>query len=128
MGGYLNRVIHKEWPDLAGRERDEDPNSRSIIWLTIRNPKLMAGGELMSGRSQVARRNADGAVVIDEEAAEASFGAFSKLIIGGNVLDPTVDSDDPPALSMPPSPEDMAKYPIEILNWLGEVVNGGVPH
>lgn len=128
--GYLNRVVQLDFPELAGTERPADhPDGpgRSIIWLTIRNPKLIAGGELMGGKGRGARANADGSVVIDSDAAEEAYEGFARLIIGGHVLDPTVDSDEPPALPMPPAAGDIAKYPIEVLNRLGKVMKDGIP-
>ncbi len=124
--GYLNRVIHLDFPDLAGLENPEDPNSRPVIWLTIRNPRLMPGAELL-GKGSSIRRTADGDTVIEGGAVDEAYGGFAKLIIAGNVLDPTVDSDDPPALPMPPSPADVGKYPIEILNRLGQVLADSNP-
>ncbi len=124
MGGYLNRVIQLDFPELAGTERPDDhPDGpgRAIIWLTIRNPKLMAGNELVGGNRGV-RRNADGSEDITGEAASEAYGGFAKLIIAGNVLDPAVDSDDPPPLPMPPSAADVGRYPIEILNRIGGIL------
>jgi hypothetical protein len=119
--GYLNRVIQLDFPDLAG----VDDAGRSIIWLTIRNPRLMPGNELV-GKSS-ARRAADGSLIIDTDAAGEAYSGFAKLVIGGNVLDPTVDSDDPPALPMPPGPADVGRYPIEVLNKLASVLADSNP-
>ncbi len=124
--GYLNRHIYLDFPELAGRERPDDETSQSIIWLMVRNPKLIPGGELI-GKGASARRNAEGELIVDVAAAEEAYGGFAKLIVGGNVLDPTVDSDDPPPLPMPPSPTDLAKYPIEVLNRLGQLLADSNP-
>ncbi len=130
MGGYLNRVIQMDFPDLAGTERPDDhPDGpgRSIIWLTIRNPKLVPGGELI-GEAVNVRRDAEGGVIIDQAAADAAYGGYVKLIIAGHILDPTDPFDEnPPALPMPPTALDLAKYPIEVLNKLAEVVSAAAP-
>lgn len=124
--GYLNRHIHLDFPELAGRERPDDETSQAVIWLMVRNPKLIPGGELI-GKGASARRTAEGELIVDVAAAEEAYGGFAKLIVGGNVLDPTVDSDDPPALPMPPSPADLAKYPIDVLNRLGQLLADSNP-
>jgi hypothetical protein len=121
--GYLNRVIQLDFPDLAGTEPD---TGRSIIWLTIKNPRLMSGNDLIAAGTTV-RRDADGNITMNNRTAEEAFGGFAKLVIAGNVLDPTVDSDDPPTLRMPPEPADVAKYPIEVLNRIGEELTKANP-
>ncbi len=124
MGGYLNRVIQLDFPELAG----SDEVGRPIIWLTVRNPKLLTGNELVGNRGTV-RRDPDGTVHVDqEEGAKSTYAGFAKLIIAGNVLDPTVDSETPPAFTMPPSSDDVGKFPIVILNRLGELVASANPH
>ncbi len=129
--GYLNRVIQLEFPELAGTERPADhPDGpgRAVIWLTLRNPRLLAGNELIGDNAGGIRRNADGSIdVTGGTAAASAYGGFAKLIIAGNVLDPFVDSDDPPPLPMPPTAEDVGKYPIEILNKIGGILADANP-
>ncbi len=122
--GYLNRVIQLNFPELAGVE---EGSGRPIIWITVRNPRLIPGGELV-GKGSTIRKEADGAVSVQGAAVDEAYGQFAKLIVGGNVLDPTVDSDDPPPLPMPPSAADMGKYPIEILNAIGKLLADSAPH
>lgn len=125
--GYLNRVIQLTFPELAGRQDDDDPDSPAVIWVTIRNPKLIPGHELI-GKGGGTRRDEHGNVIYDERTAAETFGGYAKLIIAGYVLDPSDPLDpNPPVLPMPPSEDDVAKYPMEILSRLGEVVSQGTP-
>lgn len=114
--GYLNRVIRLNFPDLAGRERDDDPESPSVIWVTIRNPRLMSGEELTGDHAG------------DEDRAKAAYASFARMIIGAFVYDPTDDSEEPRVLTSPPDPAVVGGYPIEILNALAEEVKKANPH
>ncbi len=126
MAKYLNRVIQLDFPELAGLEDPDDPNSRPVIWLTIRNPKLVPGGELV-GKGRGVRREADGSIAISAEGMEEAYAGYAKLIIAGCVLDPDDENDDAAPLPMPPSPAVLNRYPIEVLNRLGQAVADAAP-
>lgn len=127
MAGYLNRFIDLPFPDLAGT----DDLGRALCWVKIRNPRLIPAGDLTAAIAKV-QLDDNGRPVNSGAAAEETFGTFAKLVIAGNVWDatwvPEVDEHgdpiDPtaeaPLLPMPPSPADMGKMPIDILNAIGE--------
>jgi len=133
MAGYLNRFIDLGFPDLAG----VDDNGKAIVWVKIRNPRLIPGEDLIGAADKV-QIDADGNVVDTGAAAKESFAAFAKLILAGNVWDakwvPAPDENsvidwdaEPPLLSMPPSPEQMGRFPMEILNAIGEELKKANP-
>jgi hypothetical protein len=45
VAGYLNRFIDLAFPDLAG----VDDAGRAIVWVKIRNPRLLSGGTSCPG-------------------------------------------------------------------------------
>lgn len=118
---YANRVITRHFPELV--EEGDD------IWVTIRNPRIMPPGELSSASDDV-ETGADGQPVNTGAAMKATYRIGAKLIIGMRVYDPTVipeldDHGEPlpgvsPLLPTKPGPEDVAKLPMVIINWLGD--------
>jgi hypothetical protein len=133
MPGYLDRFIHLEFPDLAG----VDDNGRAYCWVKIRNPRLMPAGDLL-GAATVPLDDS-GHPVDSKAAGDASFVMASKLIIAGRVWDPTWvpnfdDNGDPvddgseaPLLPMPPSIQDVQKFPTEIFGRISEEVKKATP-
>ena len=120
ISGYANRVITRHFPDLA-----EDGDD---VWVCIRNPKLMAPGEMSLDGIEL---NGDGTPKVGEDGMRASYKMAAKLIIGWRVYDPAapieldehgemLPAGDMPLLPSPPTPENVAKLPIEIFSWLGE--------
>jgi len=121
VSGYANRVITKHFPDLV--EPGDD------IWVTIRNPRLMSPGEFTSSGADL-EIGPDGQPVANPANERAVNRLGAKLIIGMRVYDPTapveldahgepVQTDEPPPLlPVKPEAEDIAKLPIEIINWL----------
>jgi hypothetical protein len=116
MAGYLNRFIDLGFPDLGG----VDENNRAIVWVKMRNPRLIAGDDLIGDSAKTVRLDPETGKPIEVSAGREMFGTFAKLILAGNVWDATSLDDDPPLLPMPPSAADVGKMPIEILNRLGE--------
>lgn len=122
MAGYANRVITRQFPELA-----EDGDS---VWVTIRNPRTMPPSELRS-KSNV-ETDAEGKVIETEEAMTAGNEVIAKLIIGWRVYDgswvPKLDEDtgeplpgqEQPRLKLPATPQAVAKLPTPIFLWLGE--------
>jgi hypothetical protein len=112
--GYLNRVIHLDFPDLAGTAGEPE---RSIVWVKIKNPKLLVGNDVFADVNTI-ELDSDGKPSGSVKQEEV-YRTFSKLVIAGYVWDATDDTDDPPLIPMPPTPADMGKMPIEILNAIG---------
>lgn len=132
MAGYLNRFIDLGFPDLAG----VDDNGRALCWVKIRNPRLSPAGDFAAAAAKVRIEN--GQPVQTDLAASETFASFAKLIIAGHVWDaswtPTVgpdgsidDTEEPPLLPMPPSADDVAKMPMDILNAIGEELKRSAP-
>src|SRR6185312_1483071 len=112
---YLNRVIHLGFPELGGCADETDETTRrntAYIWLKVRNPRLMAGGEL-TGVAGTVTKNPDGSVTMNDAASEAAFEGMAKLIIAGVVPDPADDDEYPALLPMPPAGNDMGRFPLE---------------
>lgn len=132
MAGYLNHFIDLPFPDLAGT----DPTGRPLVWVKIRNPRLIPGQDLLGAAGKV-RFTEDGKPVDADTsvAAEETYKTFAKLILAGNVWDATwtptsFDTDEeqePPLLPMPPTPADVARYPIAILNAIGKELSKANP-
>lgn len=133
MAGYLDRIIHLDFPDLGG----VDDAGRAYCWVKIRNPRLMPAGDLLGGAT--VSLDANGQPTDSAAAATATFGMASKLILAGRVWDstwvPELDADgepvDPeaeaPLLPMPPSPQDVAKMPVDIFTRISSEVQKAVP-
>ena len=122
MAGYANRVITKHFPELV--EPGDD------VWVTIRNPRLMPPGELSSAADDV-ETDPDGQPVNTGTAMKATYRVGAKIIIGMRVYDPTAPIElddhgeplpggDEALLPARPGPEDVAKLPLAIINWLGD--------
>lgn len=134
MAGYLKPVITLPFPDLAG----VDEQGRALCWVTIRNPRLMPGDDIAG--SAAVEVGPDGKPVDSGAAARESFKIMAALIVRGRVWDAKwlpelddsgdpVDPDaEPPLLQMPPSPADVARMPMQILNRIGEEMSKVNPH
>jgi len=124
MAGYANRVITKQFPELA-EEGD-------TVWVTIRNPKTMSPGELRS-KSGI-KVSEDGQVEDTDETHNAGNEVLAKVVIGWRAYDatwvPEIDPDtgeplpgqEQPRLTVPATPEQVAKLPMAIYMWLGEMI------
>lgn len=123
MSGYAKRVVRLTFEDLT-----EDP-ANDLVWVTIRNPKLVPSGELMP---EQATPVVDGQPE-DPVAANASMHKmFAKIIIGWRVYDasevPVLDAAGEPVGEQTLLPQDftpgnVAKLPMEILNAIGKEVS-----
>jgi hypothetical protein len=122
--GYMNRVIDLQFPDLGGLQEGSD---RAVIWLKIRNPKLMTGNDAFSQDTSNVQFGPDGQPVSADVKRDEVLKSFARLVIGGYVWDATVDSDDPPLIPMPPTPEDMGRMPMEILNAIADELKKANP-
>lgn len=132
MAGYINRFIDIGFPELGGL----DDNGRANVWVKIRNPRLIPGDDLLGAASKV-RLDPDTGMPTEVDVPAATgetFKTFAKLVIAGHVWDATWiptnfddDTEDAPLLSMPPSPADMGKFPIEILNAIGKELKNATP-
>lgn len=115
--GYLNRVIDLQFPDLAGLQEDSD---RAVIWLKIRNPKLMTGNDVLTENVGNVQFGPDGEPIGGNVKKSEVLKSMARLVIAGFVWDATVDSDDPPLIPMPPTPEDAGRMPISVLNAIAD--------
>lgn len=122
MPGYLNRFIDLQFPDLAG----VDDAEQALCWVRIRNPRLIPTDHLVGGGSKV-RLDANGRPVDGEVAAQETYERLAKLIVAGVVWDAESLADEPPLLPMPPSAEDVKRYPIDITNAIGEELKKSTP-
>lgn len=114
MAGYLNRFIDLPFPDLAG----VDDAGRALCWVKIRNPRLIPGEDLM-GMNAGVRLDADGKPLPGEDVTASAFAAFARLIIAGQVWDAQSVEEEAPLLGMPPTPGEVGRMPMEILNAIG---------
>lgn len=115
MGGYANRKITMEFPDLS---EDDD-----MVRVTIRNPRTLPPAEL---RPPDIELDAAGKPVDSEAAEQATYTAISKLISGWHVYDATSDDDDQPPLPLPATPELVAKLPMEIISKIAEAMTEAI--
>jgi hypothetical protein len=116
MAGYLNRFIDLPFPDLGG----EDPETgAAVVWVRIRNPRLIPVDHLMAKTTRV-KVGPDGQPVEVDLKAQETYERMSNLIVAGYVWDALSLDEEPPLLPMPPSPDDVSKMPITILNSIGE--------
>ncbi len=134
--GYANRVIHLAFPELAEPELKDgqpviDPETgkpvpSERIWVTIRNPRLMPPGELTP--RDVPLDPATGAPLRADDANEAMYEIFSKLIVGWRAYDATDFSIDPETgealpqrlLELPATVDNVRKLPTAIVNRIAE--------
>lgn len=133
--GYANRVINLQFPELAEPKTDENgkvvlhpesgkPEPSEAIWVVIRNPQLMPPGELTP--RDVAVDPNSGRPLDAEDANQAMYEIFAKLIVGWRVYDATsfeINSEtgeplDQPLLELPATPASVAKLPNAIINKL----------
>lgn len=126
--GYGNRIIHLNFDELS---ETFDPavfaaggTQIDSIWVSMRNPRLMAPGELTP--KEVAL-DANGQPVNADDASSSMYEIFSKLIIGLRAYDATdfqIDDTGRPLpqspLSMPATPDVVRKLPTVIINRIAE--------
>jgi hypothetical protein len=152
--GYANRVINLQFPELAEPKRDEtgeiiyDGNRKPVlksdgtpifengepildkgqpvpseaIWVVIRNPRLMPPGELTP--RDVPSDPATGRPLSADDANQAMYEIFAKLIIGWRVYDATDFAINPETgepleqrlLELPATEANVAKLPNVIVN------------
>jgi hypothetical protein len=122
--GYMNRVIDLQFPDLAGLQEDSD---RAVIWVKIKNPKLMVGDDVFTDAATNIQLGPDGQVIGGDVKKLEVYKSVAKLIIAGFVWDATVDSDDPPLVPMPPSPEQVGRMPIPVINAIADEIKKSSP-
>lgn len=125
MAGYRDQVTTLTFPELS-EEGD-------LIWVTIRNPKLMSLEELQPKDVPV---DAEGNPIDPAAAQRESYAIMAKLIIGAHVYDATapieLDETGQVISDMPLLPrtgytaELIAKLPIEIMNRIGSVMTEAV--
>ena len=131
-GGYANRVIRLDFPDLS-----EDPE-KDPIWVLIRNPKLLPPAELASFASNSGyeqEQGEDGAVkvkVADPAAAQESLRRIvARLVVAARAYDGTAVGEYDPETGdpvgeqprMPPTPwtpEIAANLPLQIIERISE--------
>jgi hypothetical protein len=111
MSGYRNRTIHLAF------EEDEDGEP---VYLKIRNPRTVPTDQLNARDVQL---DAQGNPVDPAEAKLAGLEVLAGLIVDGRVFDASVEADDQPLLTLPLSPGDVGKLPLEIQNRLITEVN-----
>ena len=122
---YSNQIITLDFPELT-----DDP-AGDPIRVVIRNPRLMASGELTIKDSGITAGPDGQPVVTDEDAAEKKgFERFAKLVVGWRVYDATwpieldaefnVVSSTAPLLPLPATADSIARLPLAILTRLGQ--------
>jgi hypothetical protein len=82
MSGYAQRVLTLPFPELS-----DDPDG-DLIWITIRNPKLVPPGELTPDQDTPI---VDGMPANPEAAVDSMHRILAKLIVGWHVYDATQD-------------------------------------
>lgn len=144
MAGYHGKIITRQFDELSDGPDDK-------VWVTVRNPRTMSPDQLRPKRSGLTKAveaavdagfTPDAAALEDaevDEAMSAGNEVCSRLIIGWHVWDPTVpivlnedgeideSACQPRRLPSPPTPADVAKAPLEIHEWLGEVLSAATP-
>ncbi|MDA8323335.1 MAG: hypothetical protein M0030_26480 [Actinomycetota bacterium] len=120
MGGYANRFVRIEFPDLS------EPGD--LVWVRIRNPRTVPVDEMQSASDGVTI-GPDGAPAAGDTAAVVRAGhkLLAKLIVDWHVYDATSTDDDQPALGLPATPELVARLPMEIYQRLGEELDRANP-
>lgn len=131
MAGYATRTLKIDFPELS-----EDPEI-DPIWISIRNPKLMAPGELTPDevKQDPVDENDPAAVAAAEAAAkestvDAMYKIFSRLILAWRVYDATdfrVDETtgeplEQNRLGLPATVEQIRKLPQAIIGRLSDEV------
>jgi len=123
MGGYANRVITIQFPELS-----EEGNQ---IFVVLRNPKTVALSKLETKEVSLLP---DG-TVDQEAAAAAGYATLTKLIIGGRLFNAMADEVDhvgedgipvlvdQPPLTYPISVEDAQKLPTIVIGKIFETIN-----
>lgn len=126
--GYLNRVVHLGFPDLAGvdqRTRDdalqrgmtaEDAdNAAAHCWVKIKNPRLMSADEAFAASDGSTVTLGPDGQPTGEVKQRAVYETVARLVIAGNVWDVNDLGDDPALIPMPLSPDDVGKMPTEVI-------------
>jgi hypothetical protein len=122
MPGYLNRFIDLPFPELGGI----DDEGKAIVWVRIRNPRLIPGDHLLPSSTKV-RVGSDGQPVEVDTKVEDTYGWVAKVVVDGHVWDALSLENEAPLIPMPPKVEDIGKFPIGILNRIGEEVSKANP-
>lgn len=111
MPGYANRTVYRGYADLT-----EDGDTE--VHLIIKNPKVVPLEEL-----QPADLKADAAGKIDEGIARlAMYKIISGLVKAAHVYDATNFDDDQRPMTLPLTPDDVARLPWEILKDISDLV------
>ena len=122
--GYANRLVHLDFTEELAEPGDQ-------IWITIRNPKLLAAGEL---RPRDIAMMPDGVTPVNVSDAEsAMYEMLAKLIVGWHVYDASdlaLDALGNPGaqqiLPLPATPENVAKLPAIIVKKISEEITNAV--
>jgi len=122
--GYANRLVHLDFTEELAEPGDQ-------IWITIRNPKLLAAGEL---RPRDVAMMPDGVTPVNiGDAESAMYEMLAKLIVGWHVYDASelaLDSDGRPVaqdvLPLPATPDSVAKLPAIIVKKISEEITNAV--
>lgn len=112
MAGYKNRVVTKEFPDLA-----EDGDTVSI---SIRNPMTVPYDAL---QPREVNRDANGNALDPADALVAMYEVYARLTVNWRAYDATAEIENQPLLESPATAESFAKLPLEIQNWVADEVN-----
>lgn len=111
MPGYANKRVHLGFPDLT---EDGEPE----IHLIVKNPKLVPLDELQPAD---VKSGPDGQP--DEAAARpAMYKVLASLVLAGRVYDATNFDDDQRPMTLPLTPDDIARLPWEIVKKFSEMV------
>lgn len=139
MAGYMNRFVHRGFPDLAGYDENlaaeyerqgmtaEQAKERAAYcWVKLRNPRLIPADELMSAVGDV-RTDDHGNVIVSDSNRDSTYAMAARLVIAGQVWDPTSLDDDAPLLPVPPAPEHVKLYPMDVFNAIAEELKKATP-
>jgi hypothetical protein len=111
MPGYANRTVHLGFPELT-----EDGDQE--IHLIVKNPKVVPLDELQPADVAVGPNGQP-----DEAAARpAMYKVISGLIKAGHVYDATNFDDDQQPMTLPLTPDDVARLPWEIVKAVTDLV------
>jgi hypothetical protein len=111
LAGYANRLISIKFLELS-TDPENDP-----LWVAIRNPRLLAPGE--TRLRAVPLDPETNQPLSQDDAEQAMYEQMAKLIASWRMYDSTsagIDDQgneiDQPLLSLPATPESVAKLPI----------------
>lgn len=112
MAGFKNRLITIEFPDLT-----ED--GEQMLYVTIRNPQLVPLDWMLTRLAT----DANGAPLDADASLWESYERIAKLITSMRMYDAAADSDDPPLLELPATPEQVSRFPKLVTNRIAEEMN-----